>query len=91
MRKPIVATVLCLLLCLLSLPSAHAQQTQEQLASHYYSSGEFAQAAEIYEDLYKKYPNKFYYQMLYRSYLELQQYRDAERLVIFSKPSDRDS
>ena len=81
MRKPIVATVLCLLLCLLSLPSAHAQQTQEQLASHYYSSGEFAQAAEIYEDLYKKYPNKFYYQMLYRSYLELQQYRDAERLT----------
>ena len=81
MRKPIVATVLCLLLCLLSLPSARAQQTQEQLASHYYSSGEFAQAAEIYEDLYKKYPNKFYYQMLYRSYLELQQYRDAERLT----------
>ena len=81
MRRPIVATVLCLLLSLLSLPSARAQQTQEQLASHYYSSGEFAQAAEIYEGLYKQYPNKFYYQMLYRSYIELQQYRDAERLT----------
>ena len=81
MRKPIVATVLYLLLCLCGMPSGHAQQTQEQLASHYYSSGEFAQAAEIYEGLYKQYPNKFYYQMLYRSYLELQQFRDAERLT----------
>ena len=81
MRRPIVATVLCLLLCLLGTTAGHAQQTQEQLASHYYSSGDFAQAAEIYEDLYQRFPNKFYYQMLYRSYIELQQYRDAEKLT----------
>lgn len=58
-----------------------AQQTQEQLASHYYSNGEFAQAAELYETLYQRAPNKYYYQMLYRSYLELTQYREAERLA----------
>ena len=58
-----------------------AQQTQEQLASHYFSNGDFAQAAELYEDLYKRAPNKFYYQMLYRSYVELKQFKDAERLV----------
>ena len=81
MNRPFVSILLCLLLCLLAPPAGHAQQTQEQLAAHYYSSGEFAQAAEIYEDLFKRYPNKFYYQMLYRSYMELQQYRDAERLT----------
>ena len=58
-----------------------AQESQEQLASHYYSNGEYAQAAEMYEALYQRAPNKFYYQMLFRSYLELEQYRDAERLV----------
>ena len=81
MRKSIVATVLCVLLCLLGCSESHAQQSQEQLATHYYSSGEFAQAAEIYEALYQRYPNKFYYQMLYRSYLELQSYREAEKLT----------
>ena len=73
------------LLCLafivgLFLP-CHAQQTQEQLAAHYYAGGQYEQAAELYEDLYARAPNKFYYQMLFRSYLELKQYRDAERLV----------
>ena len=58
-----------------------AQESQEQLASHYYSAGEYAQAAELYESLYQRAPNKFYYQMLYRSYLELEQYKDAERLA----------
>lgn len=35
----------------------------------------------MYEALYQRAPNKFYYQMLYRSYLELEQYKDAERLA----------
>lgn len=60
---------------------AHAQQSQEQLASHYYTNGDFAQAAELYESLYQRAPNKFYYQMLFRSYLEQEQYKDAERLA----------
>lgn len=58
-----------------------AQQTQEQLAQQYYSNGEFAQAVEIYEALYHRAPNKYYYQMLFRSYLELGEYREADRLV----------
>ena len=49
-----------------------AQESQEQLASHYYTAGEYAQAAEMYEALYRRAPNKFYYQMLFRSYLELE-------------------
>ena len=70
---------LAFLLC--SFQLCHAQQTQEQMASHYYSSGQFEQAAECYEALYSRAPNKFYYQMLYRSYIELKQYKDAEHLV----------
>lgn len=61
--------------------TGRAQQTQEQLASHYYSNGDFAQAAELYEQMYNRSPNKFYYQMLFRSYLELEQWKDAERLT----------
>ncbi len=70
---------LAFLLCLI--PSCHSQQTQEQLAAHYYSSGQFEQAAECYETLYNRAPNKFYYQMLFRSYLELGSFKSAERLV----------
>ena len=77
-----VSRHLLLLLALLAaaLP-CHAQQSQEQLAAHYYSSGQYRQAAELYETLYDKAPNKFYYQMLYRSYLELEEYRDAQHLT----------
>lgn len=58
-----------------------AQQTQEQLASHYYSNGQYAQAAELYEGMYRRAPNKFYYQMLLRSWIELEQLKDAEQLA----------
>ena len=82
---------LCLVFVMATALSCPAQQTQEQLASHYYSTGQFEQAAECYEALYSRAPNKFYYQMLLRSYLELKQYRDAERLVekrIKQNPND---
>ncbi|MBR1834860.1 MAG: tetratricopeptide repeat protein [Bacteroidales bacterium] len=70
---------LAFMLCFL--PLCRAQQTQEQLAAHYYSSGQFEQAAESYEALYARAPNKFYYQMLFRSYLELKEYKEAIRLA----------
>ena len=72
---------LALVLWLLSLSFTQAQQTKEQLAAYYYSHGEYAQAAEIYEGLYDKTSNKFYYQMLLNTYLELVQTRDEERMV----------
>lgn len=58
-----------------------AQQSQEQLASYYFSQGDFEQAAELFEKQYQRFPNKYYYQMLYRSYVELEQYKDAQRLI----------
>ncbi len=59
----------------------HCQQSKEQLAQYYFNNGEFRQAIEIAEPLYKKTANKYYYQMLYRSYMSLEDYKEAERLV----------
>lgn len=58
-----------------------AQQSQEQLAAYYYSQGDYEQAVELFEKQYQRFPNKYYYQMLYSSYVELEQYKDAQRLV----------
>ena len=57
------------------------QQTREQLANHYFNNGEYEQAAELYEGLYKQAANKYYYQMLYRTYMGKQDYKAAEKLV----------
>ncbi len=63
-----------------SLPVA-AQQSQEQVAAYYYDNGQYEQAAQLYETLYKNYPNKYYYQRLYDSYLKLGEYKDALHLA----------
>lgn len=60
---------------------ACAQQTNEQMASYYYQNREFDKAIELYEPLYARTNNVFYYQMLYQSYVELGNYKEAEKLV----------
>ena len=61
--------------------TAVAQQSQEQTAAYYFDHGEFEQAAQLYEGLYKQTSQKYYYQRLLATYMELGQYRDALRLV----------
>ena len=77
MRKCILLIAWCLTLSV----AATAQQTNEQLAAYYYDRGEYAQAAQLYESLYKQTSNKYYYQRLLSTYIQLEQYRDAARLV----------
>ena len=77
MHRHILLIVWCLALGV----GAVAQQNNEQLAAYYYDHGEFAQAAQLYEGLYKQTSNKYYYQRLLSTYLELEQYKDAQRLV----------
>ena len=77
MRKHILLIAWCLALC----TAALSQQTNEQLAAYYFGHGEYAQASQLYESLYKQTNNKFYYQRLLATYLELGEYRDAMRLV----------
>lgn len=69
-----------LLLVLLCVP-VRAQQSGEQMASYYYQNKEYDKAIELYEPLYDKTQNQFYYQMLYACYSETMQWKEAERLV----------
>lgn len=58
-----------------------AQQNVEQMASYYYQNGEFDKAIELYKPLLEKTTNVYYYQALYNCYMELEQYKEAEKLV----------
>lgn len=58
-----------------------AQETTEQMASYYYQNKEYDKAIELYENLYGRTQNIFYYQMLYSCYVETGQLKEAEHLV----------
>ena len=73
--------MVCALASCLGVTPVVAQQNQEQTAAYYFDHGEFAQAAQLYESLYKRTTNKYYYQRLLTTYLELGEYRDAAKLV----------
>ena len=53
------------------LPAAAQGQSQEQMAAYYFDQGEYEQAAQLYESLYERTTNKYYYQRLYATYLKL--------------------
>jgi tetratricopeptide (TPR) repeat protein len=55
--------------------------TEEQLAGQYYSSGEWAKAADLYGQLFEKSPAVFYYTQLMNCYLNLNDGKSAEKLV----------
>ena len=52
-----------------------------QSAEYFFRNKEYDKAVELYERLLKKSKNKFYYQQLLTSYIELERYRDAEKLL----------
>ena len=90
MRLRIVLIVCVVAAALYNVP-ARAQQGQEQLAAYYFDHGEYSQAAQLYETLYGKTSNKFYYQRLLATYTGLGEYKDAVRLVerrIKNNPKD---
>lgn len=77
-----ILLIYCLLLVGLAGPlSVSAQQSNDQLASYYFSNGSYAEAIEIYESLYKRTSNQYYYQMLLRCYMAQPDLKEAERLV----------
>ncbi|MBQ2538816.1 MAG: hypothetical protein II555_01710, partial [Bacteroidales bacterium] len=80
----IVAVAVLFAVCVPShslVASLSAQENTEQMASYYYQNREYDKAIELYEPLYQRTQNQFYYQMLYGCYVETQQYKEAERLV----------
>ncbi|MBP3763913.1 MAG: tetratricopeptide repeat protein [Bacteroidales bacterium] len=82
MKQRLNILIACTLALLLHCRPAVAQQSQEQMAAYYFDQGEYEQAAQLYETLYKRTAsNKYYYQRLYATYLKLEQYKDALKLV----------
>ena len=81
MKKHRIILVACLLASYIGAPHAVAQDNQEQTAAYYYDHGEYEQAAQLYESLYKRTSQKYYYQRLLSTYMELGEYRDALKLV----------
>ena len=73
---------LCFLFAMLFCVEGMAQTNNEaQAAEYYFRNKEYDKAAELYERFYEKSQNNFYYQQLLTSYLELEKYKDAQRLV----------
>lgn len=55
--------------------------TEEQLAGQFYNAGEWDKASAAYEELYDKKPVNFYYTQLLNCYVQLKDYKSAEKLV----------
>ena len=71
-----------LLLLTLSAGSVFAQGTSdEQLAAHYFESGDFEKARLYYEKLYDTNPGSANYNALFQTLTELEEYKEAEKLV----------
>jgi tetratricopeptide (TPR) repeat protein len=58
-----------------------AQTSDSDLARFYYEKGDFEKAALYYEKLYESSQTASNYEGLFNSYLELEQLKDAEKLV----------
>ena len=67
--------------CLLLYSVAKAQQPGEERAAYYFNHGEYAQAAQLYEGLYRQSDNAYYYRRILSTYMELGRYKDAIHLI----------
>lgn len=74
--------ILTLFLTIVVSNTAFAQiNTDEQLAAQYFSNQEFDKAVIYYEKLYSKTKKENYYYRLLGCFLELKEYKNAEKLV----------
>ncbi len=55
--------------------------TDEQLAAQYLQQGQYDKAVLYYDKLYKAQPTSYFYEQLYKAYVALKQYDDAEKLA----------
>jgi len=61
--------------------SVGTQSEKELLALQYYNQGEFDKALELYEQIYKKSPDIYIYNYYFQCLIELEQYKEAEKLT----------
>jgi tetratricopeptide (TPR) repeat protein len=55
--------------------------SDNELANYYFQLGEYDKAAMYYERLYKNNQNDFFYNNLFKCYLELEDYKSAEKII----------
>lgn len=65
-----------------NVPGEQEQSTEEQLASQFYGNGEWLKAADLYEKLYEAKPVNFYYSQLLQCYLQLKDFKQADKLAL---------
>lgn len=73
--------VLIICLTLLPLAAFSQKETKEQLALQYYLAGEYDKASVLYEELFEKKPNAYYYTYYLNCLVELQEFKKAEKFI----------
>lgn len=64
------------------------KKTKQKLATEFYVAGEYEKASQLFEELYEENPSDYYYRYLLYCYVQLEDFRKAERLV---KKAKKDS
>jgi Tfp pilus assembly protein PilF len=57
------------------------KKTKQKLAVEYFSGGQYEKALPLFEELYDKNQNSFYYRYLLYCYINLKEYKKAERHI----------
>jgi len=57
------------------------KKTKQKLATEFYSAGEYEKALPLFEELYEENSGSYYYKYLLYCYLNLDEYKKAERLI----------
>ena len=74
-------SVLIVLALVLSHNVLAQSETDQQLAAQYFKNGEFDKAAVLYERMYRKTKDEFFYNYPISSLMELEDYETAEKVV----------
>lgn len=56
-------------------------KTKQNLATEYYASGNYEKAATLFEELYGENNSSYYYRYLLYCYIQLEDYRKAEKMI----------
>jgi tetratricopeptide (TPR) repeat protein len=79
--KQFFATLLVLIVTSVGSFCYSQDETDRQLASHYFQAGDFEKAAMYFEMLYESSKNDYYYSNLLACYMQMEQFKAAEKLT----------
>lgn len=81
MLKRVIILSVVMLLSLAPVTVNAQKTTDQELASEYYSKKEYDKAVVYYQKLFNKTPNQLFYTKLLSCFLELEEFKNAEKLV----------